>query len=188
MKRTGLTDAEKKILVDLAWAVIREGVRTGNNRMEGKKPSGDRFLQKGASFVTLTKEGGLRGCIGSLVVHRPLWEDVAANAWNAAFEDPRFSPLDISELPLLRLSVSVLTPAQPLSFASEEELLAQLRPGVDGLTIRAGGRSATFLPGVWEQLPVREVFFRQLKLKAGLREKGLPVGLYAERYGTEECD
>lgn len=124
--------------------------------------------ENAATFVTLTQAGELRGCIGSLEAHRPLIDDVRANARAAAFRDPRFPPLTRDELARTRVEVSLLTPAEPLFVADEADALARLRPHVDGLILAAGGRRATFLPQVWEQLPEPAVFLARLKQKAGL--------------------
>jgi AmmeMemoRadiSam system protein A len=124
--------------------------------------------EKGATFVTLTQRGQLRGCIGSLEAWRPLIQDVQQNALAAAFRDPRFDPLGADELPLTRVEVSLLTPPEPMPFASEADALAHLRPNVDGVILTAGHHRATFLPQVWEQLPEPAVFMAHLKHKAGL--------------------
>jgi len=124
--------------------------------------------QPGASFVTLTQHGQLRGCIGSLEAWRPLATDVEANALAAALRDPRFNPLTATELPRTRIEVSLLTPAETMSFRDEADALAQLRPGIDGIIFSAGRRRATFLPQVWEQLPEPGEFMAHLKQKAGL--------------------
>ena len=123
---------------------------------------------KGATFVTLTQRGQLRGCIGSLEAWRPLRDDVEDNARNAAFRDPRFAPLESDELPLTRVEVSLLTPAEPMTFSSEADALAQLRPNIDGVIFTAGHHRSTFLPQVWEQLPDPVVFMAHLKQKSGL--------------------
>jgi AmmeMemoRadiSam system protein A len=120
------------------------------------------------TFVTLTQGGQLRGCIGTLVEHLPLREGVAVNAVRAARQDPRFPPLTAAELDRTRVEVSVLSPAEPLAVNSEDDALAALRPGVDGLILTAGGRQATFLPQVWEQLPDPRTFLTHLRRKAGL--------------------
>lgn len=122
----------------------------------------------GAVFVTLTQGDALRGCIGSVEAWRPLAEDVRENARAAAFRDPRFAPLAADELPRTRVEVSLLTPAEPMSVTDEADALRQLRPGVDGIVLACGGRRATFLPQVWEQLPTPAHFLGQLKEKAGL--------------------
>ncbi|MCX7141031.1 MAG: AmmeMemoRadiSam system protein B [Proteobacteria bacterium] len=121
-----------------------------------------------ASFVTLTQGGGLRGCIGSLEAHRPLGEDVSHNARAAAFSDPRFARLAREELPATRIEVSLLSTPKLLAFADHADLIAQLRPGEDGLILECGGARGTFLPQVWESLPDPEQFVAELKRKAGL--------------------
>jgi AmmeMemoRadiSam system protein B/AmmeMemoRadiSam system protein A len=124
--------------------------------------------QAGATFVTLTSEGRLRGCIGSLSAARPLGEDVAENARAAAFRDPRFPALKRGEWPHCRVEVSLLSAAKPLRFADEAELLAQIVPGEDGLILEADGKRGTFLPQVWEGLPDKKMFLSELVKKAGL--------------------
>ncbi|GAB1411789.1 MAG: hypothetical protein HKUEN07_19280 [Rhodocyclaceae bacterium] len=124
--------------------------------------------QPGASFVTLTRQGDLRGCIGSLEAHRPLGLDVRENALAAAFRDPRFAPLAVEEFEHTRVEVSLLTPAMAISFRDEADFMAQLRPGVDGIVFQYGRHRSTFLPQVWESLPEPQQFMQQLKRKAGL--------------------
>jgi MEMO1 family protein len=127
------------------------------------------FLREiGASFVTLTRHGKLRGCIGSLHAHRSLLEDVKANAKAAAFLDPRFQPLTQTEFATTRVEVSLLSAAEPLAFASEEEALSLMRPGVDGLILEHNSSRGTFLPQVWDSIPDPAEFLRQLKRKTGL--------------------
>lgn len=126
------------------------------------------LARPGASFVTLTLERALRGCIGSLQAARPLGEDVAQNALHAAFRDPRFAPLKRAEWPRVQTEVSLLSTPQPLSFADESDLLSQLRAGEDGLILEWAGRRGTFLPQVWETLPDKRRFLEELRRKAGL--------------------
>jgi AmmeMemoRadiSam system protein A len=140
----------------------------------------------GACFVTLTQDGELRGCIGSLEAWRPLAEDVRENARAAAFRDPRFNPLDESELPRTRVEVSLLTPATPMSFANEADALRQLQPEVDGVILEYGRHRATFLPQVWEQLPDPQRFIGQLKLKAGLPGDFWSDDIRLSRYRVEK--
>ncbi|MFA6074329.1 MAG: AmmeMemoRadiSam system protein B [Negativicutes bacterium] len=121
----------------------------------------------GATFVTLTKDGHLRGCIGALEAYRPLLDDLQKNAVAAAFGDPRFSPLAADELEHVCIEVSLLSKSEPLAFSNEAELLQQLRPGIDGVIFRYRNKASTFLPQVWEQLPTAELFMQQLKIKAG---------------------
>jgi AmmeMemoRadiSam system protein B/AmmeMemoRadiSam system protein A len=122
----------------------------------------------GASFVTLMLEDRLRGCIGSLAATRRLGEDVAQNALAAALRDPRFAPLAADEWQRCQLEVSVLSPAKPLRFGDEAEMLAQLRAGEDGVILEHEGRRATFLPQVWESLPDKRQFLGELMRKAGI--------------------
>jgi len=124
--------------------------------------------QAGATFVTLTRDGALRGCIGSLQAERPLGTDVAENAIAAAFRDPRFPAVTPAEWPGVRLEVSLLSAAKPMRFADEEDLLAQLRPGEDGVILEHEGRRATYLPQVWESINDKRQFLRELARKAGL--------------------
>lgn len=139
----------------------------------------------GAAFVTLRHAGRLRGCIGTLEAHRPLVLDVAENAWAAAFRDPRFAPLTTAEVAALDVHLAVLGPAERLEFRDEADLLAQLRPGVDGLVLREGDRRGTFLPSVWNELPDPAHFLTHLKVKAGLPADYWSTSLTVSRYVTE---
>ncbi|HUR39603.1 MAG TPA: AmmeMemoRadiSam system protein A, partial [Verrucomicrobiae bacterium] len=126
--------------------------------------------QAGATFVTLTRDGALRGCIGSLQAARALGNDVAENALAAAFRDPRFPPVTAEEWPQVRVEVSLLSSAKPMRFADEADLLSQIRVGEDGLILEYEGRRATFLPQVWDSLPDKQQFLRELARKAGLSD------------------
>jgi hypothetical protein len=143
---------------------------------------------RGASFVTLKKNGDLRGCIGSLAAWRPLAEDIADNAEKAAFHDPRFPPLTLEEWAGLDLSVSILTPSEPMTFNDEADLLAQLRPGIDGLIIEDRTHRALYLPSVWEMLPDPFEFLRQLKRKAGLPPNHWSPTFSARRFRALEIE
>ncbi len=143
------------------------------------------LAERGATFVTLTKDGELRGCIGSLRPQRSLAEDVAANAVGAC-RDPRFPPLAATEFPLIRIEVSLLSAPDFLAFADEAGLLSQLRPGEDGLILFAGCRSATFLPQVWSQLPEPARFLAALKHKLGLAADHPAERLMAARYSVRK--
>jgi len=122
----------------------------------------------GAAFVTLTQQGALRGCIGSLTAYRSLREDVAANAVNAAVRDPRFPALTADELPDTHIEVSVLSAPEPYPFTDRADALSRLRPGVDGLTLEYGNHRGTFLPQVWDSLSEPDEFLAHLVRKAGL--------------------
>lgn len=138
-----------------------------------------------ATFVTLNLNNNLRGCIGSLQAHRPLVLDVAHNACAAAFFDPRFAPLDQTEFEQLDIHLSILSPAEPVQFNSEADLLQQLRPGIDGLILEDKGMRGTFLPSVWESLATAEEFLAHLKQKAGLPARYWSNTLTVSRYTTE---
>ena len=139
-----------------------------------------------ASFVTLRKGEILRGCIGNLTAEFPLAVDVARNAYSAAFEDPRFPPLRADELEALTIHLSVLSTPEPLAVESQADLLAQLRPGVDGVILSDGALRATFLPSVWEGLPEPADFIAQLKRKAKMDAKYWSDTIKVERYTTVE--
>jgi uncharacterized protein len=141
--------------------------------------------EHGASFVTLTIEGELRGCCGTLEAARPLLLDVWSNAEASAFRDPRFPPLTACEWRRSRLEVSLLTPCEPFVVASEEQLLLELVPGRDGLVLEWHGMRATFLPKVWEQVAGRHDFLRRLKQKAGLGADFWAADVQLWRYETE---
>jgi len=144
--------------------------------------------EPGAAFVTLTEQGQLRGCIGSLEAHRPLGDDVEANAQAAAFRDPRFPPLEEAELDRLHVEVSILSKPEPMHFTSEADALAQLRPGIDGVILEHGWHRSTFLPQVWEQLPDRRRFMDHLKAKAGLAVDFWADDVRLSRYTVEKYE
>ncbi|SEQ36555.1 uncharacterized protein, PH0010 family/AmmeMemoRadiSam system protein A [Amphritea atlantica] len=159
---------EQRLLVQLA----RHAVVRGIAGLEPERPAGylipSELERPRACFVTLKIDGQLRGCIGNLEANGALADAVLRNSYLAAFRDQRFEPVSESERQQLEYEISVLTPMQPLPVSCEADLLATLRPGIDGLLFEAEGRRATFLPSVWEQLTQPEQFVRQLRLKAGL--------------------
>ena len=142
------------------------------------------LAEPGATFTTLHLEGQLRGCRGTLKAVKPLAEDVARSAFQAAFEDPRFDPVGEDELAAINLEVAVLSPLEPISFTDEADLLNQLVPGTDGLVIFADGRRATFLPTVWEMLPEPSQFLAALKAKCGLAGDDWSERFEFQRYRT----
>jgi len=126
------------------------------------------FLAKdGATFVTLHKSGALRGCIGSIVAHQNLLEDLISNAHSAAFRDPRFSPVSVHELAQLHLEVSVLSQPELIDYKNYEDLCTKIEPAKDGLILKHGYYQGTFLPQVWHELPSVESFLEHLSIKAG---------------------
>ena len=170
------------LVTGLARAAI--GHRFGQ---EGRAREDAAFLREpGASFITLKLDGRLRGCIGSLAAHRPLGVDIEHNACAAAFADPRFAPLSANQFDAVRIEVSLLSVATPLVFKDQAEVLAQLRPQIDGIVFEHGARRATFLPQVWEALPDPRDFLAQLKVKAGLPGDFWAPGMRVSRYTVEK--
>lgn len=149
----------------------------------GTAPADDpRLAERGATFVTLKRNGDLRGCIGSVRAQRSLGEDVVLNAVGAAMRDPRFPPLTRDELGKVSIEVSLLSSPEFVEFSGEDELAEKLRPGIDGVLLFSGCRSATFLPQVWEQLPEPRMFLAALKQKAGLAPDRPASSLMAATY------
>jgi len=178
-----LTAQERETLLKLARETISHAVHERELPGVDLDVMPESLTRDGASFVTLTIEGELRGCIGSLEAQRPLALDVCENALGAAFRDPRFPPLLPEELDDLHIEISVLSAPQPLSYDSLDDLIARLRPGVDGVVIERGWNRATFLPQVWEKLPDPHQFLERLCYKAGLspnafRQSNLDVYTY----------
>lgn len=176
MPLTSFTSDQKQQLLELVRIAIRSHFEPRN----AQKPEAEEWLEVlRATFVTLKIDGNLRGCIGSIHPVRSLLEDLWHNAQAAAFQDPRFPPLNEQELETITIELSVLTEIQPLDVSTESELLDVLRPDIDGLIIDDGHRKATFLPAVWDQLPDPQQFLNQLRLKAGM-----PDGYWSD---TMQC-
>ena len=180
-----LSDSGRKILKDLAKASIEHGLKYGRPLQTDLTAMADELTVQRATFVTLEKNGQLRGCIGMLEASRPLAEDIAENSYAAAFSDPRFPPLNESEMDDLSIYLSILSPPEIMACQSEEELIQQLRPGIDGLILDDGYHRATFLPSVWESLSKPTDFIHHLKMKAGLQTNHWSQELRAYRYTTE---
>jgi len=163
------TPSQGQRLIRVARATIAEKLGIDYDARHLSEHTDDACLtQPRATFVTLTIDGRLRGCIGSLEARESLLKSVRNNAVNAAFHDPRFSPLSRSEFDEIDIEVSILTPSQPLNYKDDKELVAKLRPHVDGVILRKGFAGATFLPQVWDQLPDVRDFLGHLCRKAGL--------------------
>ena len=177
-----LPDDAASVLTTLARAAIADELREPGPPASPRPVEPEWLSQPGASFVTLTIGGTLRGCIGSLEAWRPLGADVSANAVAAAFRDPRFPALSAAEYDRVAVEVSVLTAPEPVAFTSRDDLLAQLRPGVDGLILTARGRRGTFLPQVWDELPEPVDFLAHLLRKAGLPASYWGADVEIERY------
>jgi AmmeMemoRadiSam system protein A len=180
-----LSESGRKKLLEICRASIAQGLREGTPLPVDAGKLAEELRPIRATFVTLEIRKRLRGCIGTLEPRLPLAEDVALHAFAAAFEDPRFPPVTLPESRLLDIHVSVLSPRQPIEFTDESDLLAKLRPGMDGVIIDDGVHCATFLPAVWEQLQDPREFLLHLKLKAGIHESAWPRGMKAWRYETE---
>jgi AmmeMemoRadiSam system protein A len=178
-----LTTEEKQTLLRLARQALEHGVRGDKLPPLDSASLTPTLLADGVSFVTLTERGNLRGCVGALEAYQPLAEDVREHAVAAALEDYRFPPVQPGELGRIRIEVSRLTAPVPLEYGSPEDLLAKLRPHVDGVILKDGLRRATFLPQVWEQLEDPEEFLAHLCAKMGAphdqwRRKHLDVFIY----------
>ena len=181
MSDSEITEAEiGRILLEIA----RDTLMAELGGEAAPLPTAAWLQEAGACFVTLHHQGNLRGCIGTLLAHRPLVEDVQGNSRAAAFSDPRFPPLQVRELADLAIEVSLLSDLEPLEFASEQDLIRQLRPQVDGLLLEHGIHRGTFLPAVWRSLPESRLFFNKLKIKAGLPEDFWSPQLKLRRYTT----
>ena len=188
-------NATKKLLHDFgpvllrtAAASILHGLNKGAPVNVDVKSFPAPLAAPGACFVTLRKKGELRGCIGSSIAHRPLIQDTAENGFAAAFKDPRFPKLQPQEIGELELSMSVLSAPRPMTVKDEADLLAQLRPRVDGLIIVDQQHRALFLPSVWEQLPSPREFLMRLKMKAGLAPDHWSPTFQALRFVAEEIE
>lgn len=185
--KNGFNKEQGEVLLDHARRTImaqlgRELDPDASARLEEKLKAGC-FDTKRGTFVTLTLKGRLRGCIGNMSSTVNLRDGVRRNAISAAFHDPRFSPLTDAELDRVHIEISILTAPQPLAHTGGDDLVAKLRPDVDGVIISKGLKQATFLPQVWKQLPRPDAFLDHLCLKAGLpadtwQSEGLAVQTY----------
>ena len=180
--------APRALLLEIAGSSIRHGLATGRPLPLELADLPPACAIRQATFVTLKRTGALRGCVGSLRALRPLAQDIALQAYAAAFLDSRFAPLRPEELDGLEITLSLLTPLEPLPFVSEADLVAQLHPGVDGLILELGPKLGTFLPAVWQSLPEPWDFLRQLKLKAGLPPWHALERVKAFRYRVETIE
>jgi AmmeMemoRadiSam system protein B/AmmeMemoRadiSam system protein A len=182
---TRYTPDEGQALIGIAKSAIEHALKTGKAPTLNLNDFDPHLRENRASFVTLNRNGQLRGCIGSLQAYQPLVNDVAHNAVAAAFKDPRFPPLSEQEKDDLDIHVSILSLPEPVSFTSEEDLIRQIRPGIDGLILEDRGHRGTFLPSVWDSLPEADQFWRELKRKAGLPYTHWSDTLTVQRYTTQ---
>lgn len=175
--------AERQQLLTLARTGLTAAVQGQSLAVLDAAQWPAKFREPTGCFVTLTKRGQLRGCIGHILPHQPLYQAILSNARSAALDDNRFPPVTTSELPEIEIEVSVLTVPQPLPFKTPDELLAKLRPHKDGIVLQVSGRNSTFLPQVWAQLPDKVEFLNHLAQKAGgpadaWRQPGTQVSTY----------
>jgi AmmeMemoRadiSam system protein A len=176
--REKMSKEQGTILLPIARAAISQALNVPHTADE----TSPWLAEHGACFVTLTQDGELRGCIGSLQAHRPLLADVKSNAVSAAMRDPRFTPLTIEEIDITTIEVSLLSTSQEMIVRDEPDALAQLRPGVDGIIFEYGHYRSTFLPQVWESLAQPRQFLGMLRRKAGLPEDFWAEGIKLSRY------
>ncbi len=176
---------QRQLLKDIARASIEYGLTHHQPLIVDLDTVPQQLKEVGASFVTLEKDAHLRGCIGTLESYRPLAQDVANNAFSAAFSDHRFPPVIATELENISIHISILSPAEPIICHTESELKQQLRPNIDGLILDDGFHKATFLPSVWQSLPNTTDFIDHLKIKAGLPSDYWSHEMKAFRYTTE---
>jgi AmmeMemoRadiSam system protein A len=183
MPEKHLTDSERSFLLSLARQSIENCLN--NIPLPPLKFSelSLNLKEQGASFVTLTYKGYLRGCVGALEAYQSLAEDVREHAIAAAFQDYRFPQVQAKEIKDIQIEISYLTRPTPLSYENPDELLKKLRPNIDGVVIQDGMHRATFLPQVWEKIPIPEEFLDQLCMKMGAppdlwRRKKLEVKTY----------
>lgn len=178
-----MTDTDKgRVLLTIARAAISGALGIPQAADE----SAPWLAEPGACFVTLTRHGDLRGCIGSLQAHRSLLADIKSNAISAALHDPRFMPLSADELDITDIEISLLTPPREMNFRDEADAWSQLRPGLDGVIFEYGRYRSTFLPQVWQQLPQPQPFMAQLKRKAGLPADFWDEGVKLSRYSVSK--
>ena len=180
---TQLTQSEQNTLLLIARNAIESSVRGQKRSDISRFELSPSLKTEGASFVTFTKEGALRGCIGTLEAYQPLAVDVQEHAIAAALHDPRFPPVQPQECALIGIEISILTPKELLMYEGPQDLVDKIRPGIDGVVLQDGFRKATFLPQVWEKLHTQAEFLTHLCMKMGAngnlwRKKNLEVFLY----------
>ncbi|MFK5894655.1 MAG: AmmeMemoRadiSam system protein A [Pseudomonadota bacterium] len=185
LKASLLNKEQQQILLDIASQSILSGLETNQPKRILPEQYSDELQKQRATFVTLNINQQLRGCIGSLSAYQSLVEDVSANAFAAAFSDPRFPNLSVKEFPQLDYHISILSPSKPMIFNSQENLLSQLQPNIDGLILTEGSQRGTFLPSVWEQLSDKKQFLNHLKQKAGLAADYWSDSIQISRYTVE---
>jgi AmmeMemoRadiSam system protein A len=186
-----LSETDKTELLIIAREAITAAAKGQSLPQIDPKKFSKELQTEGASFVTLMKEGKLRGCIGALEAYQPLILDVQFHAAAAAQEDYRFKPVTLDEIDLMKIEISYLTPLQRLDYFDTNDLISKLRPGIDGVLLKDGSRRATFLPQVWDQISNCEEFLDHLCIKMGAhpdlwQEKHLEVYVYQVEEFSED--
>ncbi len=164
----GLLNREAGHLIRIAAQTVAYSIKNAHPPSLDITSFPKELQEKRATFVTLNKNGNLRGCIGTVQAYQALIADVVENAFKAAMKDPRFSPIELEEASELKISISLLSPVEKMFFSDAADFINQLRPKVDGLVISDQGKRSLFLPQVWDKIPEKLEFVRQLKQKAGL--------------------
>ncbi len=169
----------KKMLLEIArgaiYSKLYNKVVINKENLVKKFPN---FSKRAATFVTLNLDGKLRGCIGSLVAHKNLLDDLTLNAYKAAFDDPRFSPLTIEEFERVEIEISLLSQPLEIRYKDIKDLESKVNKNIDGMIIRQKNKQATFLPQVWEQLPKFDDFITHLFHKAGITDVDIPIEVF----------
>jgi uncharacterized protein len=185
MEEPQLSPDLRRILLEVAAKSVRHGLEAHSQLKVDLNSFAPELREMRATFVTLYLREELQGCIGTLRPVHPLVEDVVHNAYSAAYEDPRALRLTLGDLEHIHVHISLLNAPQPIEAKTEDDLVAQLRVGIDGLIIEDNGRRGTFLPAVWESLPDPRDFVRHVKLKAGLPMNHWSETIKFSRYTTE---
>jgi AmmeMemoRadiSam system protein A len=176
---------ERQQMLSAAKQSIKHGINRGTRIEINHLHYAKVLLDLGACFVTIKTGGLLRGCIGSLTAKEPLIDNLTYNAYSSAFHDPRFLPLNREEYAVMDIEISILSVAALIQCSSESELIDQLTPNIDGLTLRDGEQSATFLPSVWSQLVEPDNFVMELKRKAGFSDQYWSDTITAEKFTVQ---
>lgn len=184
MSSIRLSIEDQKTCLQIAKASIKSGLENNKALPVNASDYSTDLKKQLACFVTLHLNGQLRGCIGALEAYQPLINDVAEHAFAAAFRDPRFPPLQENEFEQIEIEISVLGTPERISFTNEDDLLQQIRPGLDGLILEHQNNRGTFLPSVWQQIPDKNDFLNHLKMKAGLPSNWWDNSAKISRYET----
>ncbi len=175
----------KKYYSDYLLKLCRDIISSKFNKNQIITHHAPVFNEFGACFVTLKKNGNLRGCIGSIIAHQPLINDIVKHSLNSAFNDSRFNPVEENEIKDLKINISLLSDPKQISFSDEKDLLEKIVPYKDGIIIKDGNYQAVYLPSVWEDIPDKNLFLKSLKMKAGMQPEYFSKTFEAYRFETE---